>query len=93
VSASIRLSSLLCLRVDDEMENFHLLNAILSIVVNESRYNLNFNGTMKDSHPRSCRQFLSKGILLDVPLSLAGIYDLAQFTPKAYMPPGKRERR
>jgi hypothetical protein len=46
-----------------------------------------------DSNPQSCRQFLSKGILLDGPLPLAGIYDLAQLTPKAYMPPGKRGRR
>jgi gluconolactonase len=39
------------------------------------------------------RQFLSERVLLDGPLPLAGIYDLAQFMPKAYMPPGKRGRR
>jgi hypothetical protein len=48
---------------------------------------------MKDSHPRSCREFLSNGIPLDGHLPLAGIHDQAQFTPKAYMLPGKRGRR
>ena len=45
----------------------------------------------KHSHPRSCRQFLSERVLLDRPLPLAGIYDLAQFMPKAICRPESAE--
>ncbi|MGA7879443.1 MAG: hypothetical protein WCC08_14025 [Terrimicrobiaceae bacterium] len=45
---------------------------------------------MKEFYAWPCRQFLSRGILLDRPLFPVGIFDQAQVTQKEDMRPGKR---